>query len=162
MTNCLENAENTVNVLCVPTNQSQEVRHNNNNNNNNNDNKQMKRKRWTDAAAAAAFVDERGVWAMSAAAADENDETAQKYAKRSGGSMQIQWTWLEAVSVVKGRGVGVRSELLLGLRLVALLAACIYEHKKLAPAHLPHLHTQSNTFTVPLCVCMCVYVWGSV
>lgn len=27
---------------------------------------------------------------------------------------------------------------------------CIYEHKKLAPAHLPHLHTQSNSFTVVL------------
>lgn len=29
-------------------------------------------------------------------------------------------------------------------------ADCIYEHKKLAPAHLPHLHTQSNSFTVVL------------
>jgi len=33
MTNCLENAENTVNVLSVPTNQSQEAGHNNTNNN---------------------------------------------------------------------------------------------------------------------------------
>jgi len=33
MTNCLENAENTVNVLSVPTNQSQEAGHSNNNNN---------------------------------------------------------------------------------------------------------------------------------
>lgn len=60
--------------------------------------------------------------------------------------MQIQWTWL-GWEETEREGDKERG----GERERAVFSpGCIYEHKKLAPAHLPHLHTQSNSFTVVL------------
>lgn len=60
--------------------------------------------------------------------------------------MQIQWTWL-GWGETEREGDKERGR---ERERAVFSPGCIYEHKKLAPAHLPHLHTQSNSFTVVL------------